>query len=145
LNNAALIKSTYLLQKVKLVRNQRAYKEGDPCTKVYIVYKGEFELKNKLPTKQQCEVEKIAGIYQASKHVSFSQKNVLAQRLPEITDIPRNMKICIYGPGSLVGEEDVLQRLNHSCSLTCYSSKGTIFELSKESFIQLISTKRVRR
>lgn len=57
------MKSTYLLQKVKLVRNQKAYNEGDPCTKVYIVYKGEFELKNKLPAKQQGDVEKITGIY----------------------------------------------------------------------------------
>ena len=45
------MKSTYLLQKVKLTRNQKVYKEGDPCTKVYIVYKGEFELKNRLPPK----------------------------------------------------------------------------------------------
>jgi hypothetical protein len=90
-------------------------------------------------------MEKITGIYEASRHVSFAQKNILASRLPEITDIPKNLRICIYGKGSLVGEEDVLQRTHHSFSLTCYSTNGTIFELSKESFIQLISAKKVRR
>jgi len=129
------MKQNYLLQKVKFIRTKAVYKEGDPCTKVYIVYKGEFEQKKSLPLTQKGEVEKISSIYEASRHLSFTQKNVLASRLPEITDIPRNMTVCLYGPGSLVGEEDIMQRSNYSCSLTCYSSKGTIFELSKEAFL----------
>ena len=58
------------------------------CSKVYIVYKGEFELKNKLLKKQPSEVEKISGIYQGSRHVSFAETNILAKKLPEITDLP---------------------------------------------------------
>ena len=55
---------------------------------MYIVYKGEFELKNKLLKKQSSEVEKISGIYQGSRHVSFAETNILAKKLPEITDLP---------------------------------------------------------
>lgn len=52
-----------MLNKIKLIRNQTVYHEGDVCAKVYIVYKGEFELKNKLKKKLANDVEKITGIY----------------------------------------------------------------------------------
>jgi len=61
-----------------------------------------------LTKKQSEDVEKISDIYQASKHVSYTKRNILAQKLPEITDIPFNLRICIYGPGTLVGEEDLI-------------------------------------
>ena len=64
------------------------YNQGEKCTKVFIIYKGEFELEAKLPSKQQSEVEKIQSMYVASRHVSFQQRNVLAKKLPEIVDLP---------------------------------------------------------
>ena len=59
-------------------------------------------------------------------------KNVLAKWLPEIKDLPYNHRLSIFGRGSLIGEEDVFTRSRFSCSLTCYSSKGKIYELAKE-------------
>jgi hypothetical protein len=37
-------------------------------------------------------------------------KNVLAKKFTELQSIPNNYKITIYGPGSLIGEEDVINR-----------------------------------
>jgi hypothetical protein len=37
-------------------------------------------------------------------------KNVLAKKFTELQNIPNTYKITIYGPGSLVGEEDVINR-----------------------------------
>jgi len=37
-------------------------------------------------------------------------KNVLAKKFTELQTIPNSYKITIYGPGSLVGEEDVINR-----------------------------------
>ena len=62
------------------------------------------------------------------------RKNVLAKRLPEIKDLPYNMKLSIFGHGSLMGEEDVFSRSRFSCTLKCHSSKGKVFELAKEQF-----------
>jgi len=52
--------------------------------------------------------------------------------LPEIKDLPYSMKLAIYGKGSLMGEEDVFSRSKFSCTLKCYSQRGTVFELPKE-------------
>ena len=63
--------------------------------------------------------------------------NVLAERLPEIKDIPITHKVQIAGVGSVLGDEDVFSRDKYTCSLNCYSTKGTIFELSAEVFMNL--------
>ena len=49
------------------------------------------------------EVVELMG----KKNLSF---NILARKMPEIKDIPGNMKLTIFGPGSLIGEEDILSR-----------------------------------
>lgn len=36
-----------------------------------------------------------------------------------------------------MGEEDVFSRSKFSCTLKCYSSKGTVYELPKEQFHML--------
>lgn len=48
--------------------------------------------------------------------------------------MPYSLKLTIFGKGSLMGEEDVFSRSKFSCTLKCYSSKGTVFELPKEQF-----------
>ena len=53
--------------------------------------------------------------------------NILAKRLPEIKDLPYQMKLSIFGPGSLIGEEDIFNRNKYSCTLKCYSQKGVLF------------------
>ena len=62
------------------------------------------------------------------------RRNILAKRLPEICDVPHRHKLSIFGRASMLGEEDVATRPNYSCSLKCYSFKGTLYELKKEYF-----------
>ena len=40
----------------------------------------------------------------------ISKNNILAKKLPEIKDVPSNMRLTIYGLGSMLGEEDTLNR-----------------------------------
>ena len=68
------------------------------------------------------------------------KRNILQQRLPEIRDLPAMQKLSIFGRGSLIGEDDVFFRENFSCSLKCYSQKGTVYELGKEYFQLLKSS-----
>jgi hypothetical protein len=44
----AVVKFTYLMEKVKFKRNQKVYAENQPINKVYIVWKGEFETEARL-------------------------------------------------------------------------------------------------
>ena len=70
----------------------------------------------------------------------MQKRNILAKRLPEIKDLPYTQKLSIFGKGSLLGEEDVFSRSHFSCTLKCYSQKGTLYELSKEYFQLLKSS-----
>jgi CRP-like cAMP-binding protein len=62
----------------------------------------------------------------------MQKRNILARRLPEIKDLPYSLKLSIMGRGSLMGEEDVFARSEFSCTLKCYSSKGTVYEFPKD-------------
>ena len=139
----ALQRYTHFLNPIKFVRGQTVYLEGSPAKSVFIVYKGEFELAKRLP--------KLDRYYEGGKNTMSSngnsqhsvrtmRRNILAARLPEIKDLPYALKLSIYGKGSLMGEEDVFSRSKYSCTLKCYSSKGKIYELSKEQFQMLKSS-----
>lgn len=44
---------TYYFEKCEYIRNQNVFREGDVCSHVYIVYKGEFEVIKKMkPVKE---------------------------------------------------------------------------------------------
>ena len=47
--------------------------------------------------------------------------NVYAQKMPEIKDVPRNMRLVIFGKGMLIGEEDSINKAKYSCTLKCHS------------------------
>lgn len=44
----ALSRLTYYLPRQIFLRNQVVFKEGDPCSYVYIVYKGEFQISKRV-------------------------------------------------------------------------------------------------
>ena len=54
--------------------------------------------------------------------------------------MPNIQKLSIFGRGSLIGEDDVFFRTHFSCSLKCYSQKGTVYQLGKEYFQLLKSS-----
>lgn len=109
------------------------YKDGQVADKVFIVRKGEFELERKMVksyTDTTSQVLELLGRKQ-------KEKCVLAQKLPEIKDIPGKLKLSIFGVGSIVGEEDVINRENYSCSLKCISLTGKLFVINKVDFFNL--------
>ncbi len=63
--------------------------------------------------------------------------NILARKMPEIKDIPTKMKLTIFGVGSLIGEEDVLNRNTYGCTLKCHSLKGTLYQIKKQDFMMI--------
>ena len=130
----AIMRYTHFLKPVKFLRGQTVYSEGDLANCVYIVFKGEFELVKKLPKPDRLSENKNALNPKAgaNKPKQMQRRNILAKRLPEIKDLPYSMRLSIFGKGSLVGEEDVFSRSRFSCTLKCYSSKGTVYELPKE-------------
>jgi CRP-like cAMP-binding protein len=110
---------------------------------VYIVFKGEFELSRRLPTKDDLTnnylLPRRIQLSRASKFGKerewlLPRENVLACRMDEVQDLPREQKLAILGEGALAGEEDVISRPVYSCDLTCKSSKGILFQISRENF-----------
>lgn len=137
----AVIKFYYCIEKLKMKRNQKLYIDGKPANKIYIVQKGEFEVQAKLAHKNIKNVERInrmMGLKTVKRDIQQSQ-NILAQKFPEVEDLPNVHKLSIYGPGCLIGEEDVLYSTTYSCTVSCYSTKGVVFAINKEDFIKLLS------
>lgn len=104
--------------------------------RVFIVKKGEFQLERKL---QKDLKDTASQVVQLLGKKSLNH-NILALKLPEMKDVPHNMKLMIFGFGSLIGEEDILNRNCYSCSLQCYSLKGTLYTIKKENFMVLRSS-----
>jgi len=42
------------------------------------------------------------------------------------------------GPGSLLGEEDVIGRNSHSSSCKCTSREGFLYIVEKEKFLEIV-------
>lgn len=97
------------------------------------MFKGQFELSRKLPRQE------FPKGYERKEDEEWPPKprNVLAMRLPEMTDFPIKHRINILEVGGVAGDQDILYRKNYSCSLLCYSQKGTVFKMKKEHFFEL--------
>ena len=52
-------------------------------------------------------------------------------------DFPYRHRLQIFEKDSLIGEEDIFSRDVYSCTLKCYSQKGTVFKMGKEYFKML--------
>jgi hypothetical protein len=51
--------------------------------------------------------------------------------LVELKDFPYNLKLAIFGRGSLLCEEDIINnRDKYSCTLKCVSAKGSLLCLT---------------
>ena len=116
----AISRFTFLLKRKKFTRGQTVYAEGMPAEKIFIVFKGEFELAKKLP-RGDTVFEGATLQHTAMVNQRKQKRNILAKRLPEIKDLPYSLKLSIFGRGSLLGEEDVFSRSHFSCTLKCYS------------------------
>jgi len=68
-----------------------------------------------------------------------STVNILAKKLPEIKDVPNNLKLTLFGRGTLLGEEDLLTRETYTCKVTCSSLNGTLYYVNKRDFLALRS------
>ena len=105
---------------------------------MYLVWKGDFELERKLPRAEQFIDRQFNPDNLRDKHrANFKYFNILAARLPEIKDIPFSQKLQIAGKGTMLGEEDCFSREVYSCALKCYSTKGTLFEMPIDAFMNL--------
>jgi hypothetical protein len=62
---------------------------------------------------------------------------VLVRKLPELRNLPKLFKIVIYGEGSLIGQEDMIDKEFYTCSLRCMSQKGKLLCIKKSDFLAL--------
>ena len=109
---------------------------------MFIIAKGEFEQQKRLPHpistfKIQQEVLNVRLPTSEEERM-----NILARRLPEIKDVPFQMKVVIACTGSILGEEDCVSRQKYTSSVRCISQKGTMYELPAEAFLNIQNQER---
>lgn len=83
--------------------------EGEPTKFLYIVIGGEFESFHK-------------------------QRDSLRVRLPEASYLPRQERVVIMSKGTVVGDEDILNREKYSNTVKCTSQQGQLYQMAKENF-----------
>jgi hypothetical protein len=49
--------------------------------------------------------------------------------MPEMRDLPREMRLATYGPGSFLGEDDVVYRNVYTGTLRCNSQRGVLLKV----------------
>lgn len=87
-------------------RNQIVFAEGTSPRFVYIVKKGEFEIKKK---------------------INIKKKNYFDQNF--------SFKEALLGPKEMFGEKEVLSNSNYSTTCTCYSTSGELLSITVENFM----------
>ena len=121
-----------MLLKTRTIRGQVIYREGEEAKKLYIVSRGNFQLQRKLPRvlKQGAQqvVDSLGGRKIAPEGYMNRRepRNVLAEKIPEIKDVPKELPLMVFGEGSFLGEEDVIFRDYYSCTLKCISQNGVL-------------------
>ncbi len=81
-------------------------------------------------------------LLQSSTERISERKNVLAKKLVELKDFPLAHSLGIYGPGSLLCEEDVVNNRDlYTCTLKCISPKGALLYLTQNQLFYLQGTK----
>lgn len=57
-------------------------------------------------------------------------RNTLARKFSEIRDFPKTHKLGTYGRGSILADEDIVnRRQQYSCSVRCDSEKGILYQM----------------
>lgn len=78
------------------------------------MWKGDFEVECKLSKRGDANEEKVSRMLGLDK-IKLKTRgglgtNILAKKLPEMPDLPFSHKLSIYGPGCLLGEEDIITK-----------------------------------
>jgi hypothetical protein len=68
------------------------------------VFKGDFSLTRSL-RKNEANHGAIQSILDIKPRI-----NILASKLTEIVDVPSKQNLAIFGPGTIIGEEDFVSR-----------------------------------
>lgn len=80
------------------------------------------------------------------EHKRAYNGNMLASKFPELKDFPSHFEMTRYGPGSFLGEDDIVNgRETYSCTVKCISETGILYQASTLIFSQLKETKRTWR
>ena len=73
--------------------------------------------------------------------MDFTHHNVLAERMPEVKDLPYSQKLNIFHKGSLVGEDDCIVDMDLTLASLLSSAKAQIkgCKLIKRAIIPLFT------
>ncbi|CDW71386.1 UNKNOWN [Stylonychia lemnae] len=143
----SVAKFSYYFEKKQFRRNQIVYREGDQCLSVYLVIKGEFEVKKKVKNQStQRELFDMMEFLPQKKNKQYQQnvkngrfiKAVNNFKSKKAVESTQNFRIMIIGQGNVIGEEDAIKDRYYSTSVSCFSQEGEVYIISIENFHKFI-------
>lgn len=115
-----LKKQHFYFKEVLYHRNQAVFSQGKPAVFLYIIKEGEFKV-----------VSMQTYMHQALDNSKSTNLISRAQRLYKRLEV-WVMQLVIKGTGELLGDEELVREIDHTCSCECVSQTGTLI-LIKQS------------
>lgn len=102
----ALSRLTYYMPKQETRRNQVLFKEGDPCTHIFVVVEGEFEITKWVRPQRNMENDQL-HFYIGPIRAKIESTRRFDEHMPKR---PNNFlqRIAVVGPGNMIGEDDAV-------------------------------------
>ena len=113
LNKIALSKLTYNIKEKTFTKGQILFKEEDPATEIFIIHDGECKLCKYL------KPQSSAGIRKSGRFICHTAKRL--------------------GRGAMMGEEDIINKKNHSYTAVCSSDSITCYTIPATEFFMRIT------
>ncbi|KAL4488858.1 hypothetical protein ABPG72_016511 [Tetrahymena utriculariae] len=113
--------------------NQIIYKEQEDSDYLYFVYQGEFEITRKIKADENHQkVLELANI------PLFNYKKNIKSQIKNYADYSERVRICIYGPNTYFGDEELLNLEKRKTQATCISEVGILYKLSLKKLVKIV-------
>ncbi|KAL4440898.1 hypothetical protein ABPG74_009311 [Tetrahymena malaccensis] len=113
--------------------NQIIYKEQEDSDYLYFVYQGEFEITRKIKADENHQkVLELANI------PLFNYKKNIKSQIKNYADYSERVRICIYGPNTYFGDDELLHLEKRKTQATCISEVGVLYKLSLKKLVKIV-------
>ncbi|EAS02173.2 cyclic nucleotide-binding domain protein (macronuclear) [Tetrahymena thermophila SB210] len=113
--------------------NQIIYKEQEESDYLYFVYQGEFEITKKIKADENHQkVLELANI------PLFNYKKNIKSQIKNYADYSERVRICIYGPNTYFGDDELLHLEKRKTQATCISEVGVLYKLSLKKLVKIV-------
>lgn len=134
-SKTALSKLFYNWKREKLIKNQVLYKQGDACSRIFVVVDGEFQQTITEEVKKPAAFQHRAytGPEDIREKVFSVQEGIM-----KVAHRYNQAHVAIIGKGVMMGDEDAVALQGYSKTTKCLSRQAEVLAMSVTDFLQRV-------